>query len=393
MIRKGTIVVLIIAMTAVCSGCWDRTEINDIALVMASSLDLEEDGRYLGTLQMAIPARHIGNTSSKSKQYFVESGIGSSVQELVRNEQPKLSRRLFIAHRRVLFIGEKLARHGIKDVLDHFGRNPTTRLRTYVVVVKGGEGKDALNIDYPLEFVPTEAVREMENLVNSTAVTMRDLLASASGEGIQPIMGVIELKPSSEKVKMGDMTRKTFDLSGTAVFKDLKLSGYLNPQNTQLMLWVTGKLKNGMMSVMLPEQKGKVSIRLTGTVAKINPTVDSGKVKFTIHLKGKGTLEESKGALDYSNPKNLQVVENALENSLRKNTKKMIEDVQKKYNSDIFGFGEVLHKKNNKAWQSLRLKWDESFAQAEFTVDAEIAITRAGMTGPPLQLHEQEIIK
>ena len=88
----------------------------------------------------------------------------------------------------------------------------------------------------------------------------------------------------------------------------------------------------------------------------MKPSVERGKVKFAIHLKGEGTLEENIGDLDFANPNYLHLVEQAMEKSLRKQTKKMITEVQKKYGSDIFGFGEVLHKKNNREWRKLRLK-------------------------------------
>ncbi|TMV48034.1 Ger(x)C family spore germination protein [Paenibacillus mesophilus] len=391
MIRKGSLGVLIVAMTVICAACWDRTEINDIALVMASSIDLDEDGRYSGSLQMAIPARQIGNTTQKSKRYFVESGAGNGIQQMIMDTQPKLSRRLFVAHRRVLFIGERLAKHGLKDIFDYHGRNPTTRLRTYVLVVKGGEGHDALDIEYPLEFVPTEAVREMELMVGSTAVTMRDLFAAASGEGIQPVLGVIELKPVKEKGKAG--ATKTFDLTGTAVFKDLKLVGYLNGRDTQLMLWVTGKLKDGSLAVELPGTEDTVNVKLTEAKRKISPKVENGKVTFAIRLEGKGTVEEDTSHLDFANPDNLHLVENELEKLIGKRMRKMIADVQKTYDSDIFGFGEVLHKKNNKAWRQLKSNWNETFAEAEFTIDTDFVVIRAGMTGPSLQLREQEVVK
>jgi spore germination protein KC len=390
MIRKGSLGTLIIAMAVVCAGCWDRTEINDIALVMASSIDLDEGGRYSGSLQMAIPARQIGNTQ-KSKHYFVESGAGADIQQMIMDMQPKLSRRLFVAHRRVLFIGEKLAKHGIKNILDYYGRNPTTRLRTYVLVVKGGEGHDALHIDYPLEFVPTEAVREMEIMVGSTAVTMRDLFAAASGEGIQPVLGVIELKPAAEKGQAE--ARKTFDLTGTAVFKDLKLVGYLNDRDTQLMLWVTGKLKDGSLTVNLPGAETFASVKLTDAERTIHPKVENGKVTFAIHLKGQGTVEGNTSNLDFANPKNLHLVEDELEKLISKRTRKMIADVQEKYDSDIFGFGEVLHKKNNKVWRQLGSNWNEAFAEAEFIVDADFVVRQAGMSGPSLQLREREVVK
>jgi spore germination protein KC len=71
----------------------------------------------------------------------------------------------------------------------------------------------------------------------------------------------------------------------------------------------------------------------------------------------------------------------------------MIARVQKKYDSDIFGFGEVLHKKKPKVWRKIKHRWDEAFANAEFTVKTDFEVERAGMTGPPLQLKESEIVK
>ncbi|WP_199614773.1 Ger(x)C family spore germination protein [Paenibacillus alkalitolerans] len=392
MIRKGKIVILLLIISALCAGCWDRREINDIALLMASSLDVEKDGRFRGAVQIVIPARQIGNTAQEARPYFVESGTGLNVQQMVQEEQSKLSRRLFISHRRVLFIGEKLARRGLKDILDHWGRNPATRLRTFVVVVKGAEGEDAINTDYPLEFVPSEAVREMQILVGGTAVTMRDLLNDASAEGVEPVMGAIELVSYSGAKGKGRIER-TFKLSGTAIFKDLKLRGYLNNRDSQYMLWVKGKLEQGTITAVLPEQKSRVSVDIDKAQRMIEPSVERGRVKIAIHLRGEGTVEENNSRLDFSIPENLRLAENALERTIREQTRKMIEDVQKKYEADIFGFGEELHKKDNKAWRRLKKDWDKKFAEARISVDADFALKRAGMSGPPLQLKEREVMK
>ncbi|MCU6797478.1 Ger(x)C family spore germination protein [Paenibacillus sp. WQ 127069] len=393
MIYLGKIGVILIAITVVCTGCWDRAEINDIALMMASSLDLEEDGRYYGLSQIAVPSRQIDNSPQATKSYYVESGIGINVQEIVQHEQPKLSRKLFISQRRVLFIGEKLARKGINDIIDHFSRNSLSRLRTYVLIVKGGEGKDAIMTDYPMEFVPSEAVREIEKQSGGMTATFRDLFNAASGEGIEPVLSAIELTPSPQKPKGSEPVKKTFNLTGTAIFKDLKLLGYLDNHDTQLLHWVTGKLKQGIIIVQLPNKKHNVSVTLIESKGVIAPTVEGSKVKFAIHLKGKGTIDESNTHLDFSDPKNLHLVEKELEQLIRTETEKLIENVQKKYASDIFGFGDTLHKKNKKAWKKLKPQWNESFAEADISVDVDFVVKRAGMTGPSLQLREQEITK
>ncbi|TXK73213.1 Ger(x)C family spore germination protein, partial [Paenibacillus sp. N3.4] len=37
------------------TGCWDRTETNDIAFVLTSAIDLEDDGRYRISYMLPLP--------------------------------------------------------------------------------------------------------------------------------------------------------------------------------------------------------------------------------------------------------------------------------------------------------------------------------------------------
>ena len=41
--------------TTLLTGCWDRTETNDIAFVATSSVDLEDDGKYRVRLYVPLP--------------------------------------------------------------------------------------------------------------------------------------------------------------------------------------------------------------------------------------------------------------------------------------------------------------------------------------------------
>lgn len=392
MIRRAWILLVIAFLSIICTGCWDRREINDITLLMATSMDRLEDGQFNGTIQVVVPTRK-NNTSSNNKPYFTESATGEDWQQIIERLQYKLSREVFIAHRRVFLIGEELAKSGLQEMLDHFGRIPTTRLRTYVLVVKGAQGQEALNTEYPLEFVPSEAIREMGSLLSVTAVTLRDFFIAASSNGVQPVMGAIELTPNSGKEDKKQGLTKTFNINHTAVFKDLKLVGYLNSQETQLMLWVTNKLKRGKLTVPLQERNQYVSVKLTQMKRRIRSTVDGEKVRFDVYLRAKGVIEENNGPLDLSVLTNLRKVENHIRDEIKDQTQQMLNKVQQTYGSDIFGFGEQLHKKDKQAWKKLSASWDETFKNAEIAVHVTFNVTRIGMTGPSLHLHEQEIIK
>lgn len=45
------------------SGCWDRTEMNDIAFVTATALDLADNGNIICYLQIAAPTSSKGGMS------------------------------------------------------------------------------------------------------------------------------------------------------------------------------------------------------------------------------------------------------------------------------------------------------------------------------------------
>ncbi|MEH7748363.1 hypothetical protein V7659_25610 [Neobacillus drentensis] len=105
-IRKLLIVLITVFLL---TGCWNRIEVNDIAIVTAIGLDLVEDNMIRLTLQVAIPTK-LGPTGGssgggKERSTFVISEKGVTVSEAYRNLQMKLSRRVFFSQSRVLLIG------------------------------------------------------------------------------------------------------------------------------------------------------------------------------------------------------------------------------------------------------------------------------------------------
>ncbi|MNF08614.1 hypothetical protein D3C80_2090760 [compost metagenome] len=59
--------------------------------------------------------------------------------------------------------------------------------------------------------------------------------------------------------------------------------------------------------------------------------------------------------------------------------------VQEKFDSDIFGLGEELHRQYPKLWRSYRKHWDESFQSVKVSVKSDVAIRRIGSVVQPQQ--------
>ncbi|QGQ97310.1 Ger(x)C family spore germination protein [Paenibacillus psychroresistens] len=376
------------------SGCWDRVEINDLAFVMGTALDLSEDGNVIVSVQIAIPSSGPGGPGGgggRQEKFFVISAVGKNGNEAHQLLQKKSSRTLFTAHRGVVFIGERLAKHGIKDAVDVFTHDPRNRLKTYIMVVKGREGREILQTKYPFEQVPIEAVKEMEGLGTDLAVTLRDFFMAASSEGISPVMGVMDFEDSKEEMK--ENKNKIFKLGGSAIFKNFKLVGFLNEKETNGFIWVTDKLKHSRINAYLPEGNGNVGMVLYHVKRKITPEISGDKVKILIQLWGQGSLVENNSQLDISLSKNLDIVQKALEKSVKEQIQTLLAKVQKQYKVDSMGFGQEIYRNMPKKWELLKGEWDNKFPEVDTSIEVKLTISGIGMAGPPLQLKDKEIIK
>ncbi|REE89010.1 spore germination protein KC [Paenibacillus taihuensis] len=373
------------------SGCWDRTEINDLAFITGSAFDLSKSGKYILSIQIAIPQGGTGSgDTGQQEKFFVLSAEGSNASEAFELIQKKSSRRLFTAHRSVIFIGESLGRRGINDVLDVFAHDPRQRLRTYIMVVKGGEGKRILETRYPFEQVSVESIKELEGLDTEVAVTLRDYYISASSQGISPVMGVIEPEVNPQG---GEKRNELYRQAGTAIFKDAKLVGILNGNETSGFLWAADRMKQGRINAVLPNGQGIVGIVLNATKRRMVTEVQGDKVKVKLKLQGKGSIVENNTHLDVSRPKNRALVEQVLEKSIEEQVRHLISQLQKKYRADSLGIGQELYREHPKLWKQLQNSWEDKFPEAEVSVAVQLSILGSGMAGPPLQFNDKEIIK
>lgn len=374
------------------NGCWDRTEINDLAFITGSAFDRTKNGRYLLSVQLAVPqGEQITGSGGPQEKFFVLSGTGKNASEAFEIIQKKSSRRLFTAHRSVIFIGESLGRQGIDGVLDVFAHDPRQRLKTYIMVVKGEPGQRILETKYPFEQVPVEAIKELEGLKTEMAVTLRDYFIAASSPGISPVLGAIEARGGSEEERGKDS--EPFKLAGTAVFKGARIVGFLNGTETSGFLWATDRMKGGRVSASLPGGKGNVGILLSRAKRRIVANAIGDRPTVALRLEGVGSLVENNTQLNINKPDNLAMIRKALEGEIEEQVRHVVEKLQKQYRTDSIGIGREIYRSHPKQWKRLKASWETAYPETEISVSVKLSIVGAGMAGPPLQYREEEIVE
>ncbi|MEH7117158.1 Ger(x)C family spore germination protein [Neobacillus vireti] len=396
MSRIKVLCIILVISIFFLTGCWDRTELNDLAIELGWGLDQAKNNGIQISAQFIIPSKIGMGQSGRSemgKTVFTESGTGKDTLEAVQKMQTKLSREVFRGHRRVIVIGESLARKGLSPFLDTYSRDPDIRLRADALIVKGSTAKKFLEASYPLENIPAlGALKEHMQVGGMGDTSLLNFLIELMSDGITPTLPVIELIHGSKGQDQKSI--KGFQMVGLAVFnKELKLVGFLNLEEDKIYLWLNNRLTKQTITVTVPKEKGNASLYMIKMKSKIIPFIQGNTIKYDIVLCGEGIIRENNTDLDLTQAKNLALLEHLMEKRAEKQALQTIEKVQKQYGMDIFGLGEAIHQKYPSQWKVLKKNWATQFQKAQVIVHADLTIRRVGLTGPSLQLKKNEIKK
>lgn len=389
--RKWLLSLLTVFCAFGLTGCWDRVEVKDLALVIAKGIDKGPDNRVSVCIQTAVPSGVGGGgdggstASGPGKSFVFATATGENIRDADQHLQEQLPRRIYLAHRRILVIGEDEAKAGLKDILDQFGRDPQNRMRDLLIIAKGGTAKDFLTMPTVIEKIPGQEMRTIEKQEAGSVITILDFLRRASSEGTVPLAAAMEKKNNPAPGE------QAFFLTSTAVMKNLQLVGYLNDEETRGVMWLRGKIGREYITADIPEQ-GTITLFLIGINRKIEPVLTQGRVEFNVQVSGKGEVVENNTKLDISSKETYAMIKSAFEDEAKRYIQESFLRAQE-YDSDVFGFGNEIYRTHPRAWQEMRQHWDELFKDAKLNLSVDIEPLRTGMSGPPLQLKEDEVKK
>ncbi|OIJ15281.1 hypothetical protein BKP35_05385 [Anaerobacillus arseniciselenatis] len=394
-ISKTLLVILLSILLSLVIGCWDRREINDIAIVLSTGIDYINEDEIELSVEIVMPeemAGHIGEGGrGGDRSTFVESATGVTMADARSKLQQKLSRFLFWGHAENTVIGEKLAEKGIREHLDFFSRMPETRLRNWVFVSEG-KAKDLISSLPHLENSAAATFIELSEFQIGMNVTMKDLmqmLKSDTGGAALPIFE--SLPPKKEKGKLEGRFQPY--LSGTAVFKDDKMIGKLNDEVSRGLLWIRDEIHYATVTVDVEEEgaTGKVSLELIRSHTELIPKIKNNKWSMILKIYAEDDVIQNASHLDLRNPDFIKMIETKMEEAIEERIKLVVEQVQKQMKVDIFNFNESFQRHYTKEWQTAKKNWDEIFPEIEIEYIIEAAVLRPGTSTTPSAVPEREL--
>lgn len=378
------------------SGCWDRKEVNDLALIVGLGIDQTKDGKIMLTVELIVPkavgggGQMIGGGDSGGgggAETIVRSGTGTTVADAISNLQEKLPRRIFWGHTEVIVFGEKAAKAGIRQHLDFLGRNPETRLRANVFVSKG-TAKSVLELSPLVEQSSAEVLRELSESQLLLRVTAKDALQMLSGDAGAAALPMVKILPPEKGTQ--ELQTIAF-IQRTAIFKKDKMVGDINDKLTRGVLWLRDEIKHADVTVTPKGGKGKITATLIRARTELIPKYEKGKWKMIVKATAEDDIILNGTKLNLMNPKYTKIIEKELAKETEKRIRDTLKKVQKEMKADIFGFAEIFHRKYPREWNRVKDRWEEIFPDVEVVVKTKAYVRRPGIGTTPQGLPEQEV--
>lgn len=373
------ILIIIIPLLFLLTGCYDYKELNSISILSATEINKIDD-EFIVSAQ-AVNPQAPDKTSNSQAPFIIYTGRGKTIQEAYRSIANESSKFLYLNHIQILIINEKIAKESLDEIIDYYMRSSAIRTEFYVLI---GRNDNILDIITPINDISSASIKEsIENnlkyLGTTSDITFNELVSIMLDENSEIVLPSIKLINDSKEGENVENTEETkvntkYELSNLAIFKDDKLIGYLNEEQSKTYNILQNKINNMILTYECDKDK-YMSVEIIDSKS----SMDVSNKKANIKVKLSGNLNEYNCSKSLDNKKTIEQIEKEFEQKLTETITKNINEVRTEYNSDIFSFLDNIYKKDYKTYKTIKNNWyNSNYQELELSVKVDLTVIAKG---------------
>ncbi len=380
------VMLVVLALT----GCWDSRELNNWFILTGTGIDVIEDPEQMqftfqvANIKQGQSGSGSGGDSGGSDDSVVTFDIISksldrSISMLNRDNDNKL----LFQHNQIRLFGIEAAQCGIKEHLDLLLRDYQARLEVPMAVVDG-RAEDILKLKLPHE--PNSGIflggyfKDLGNSSEKYIVRLIDFVHVLLDGSAAPVMPLLKINKSEN-----DESGITFE--GMAVFKDDKMIGRLNNDETLGFMMSCGSVKR--LNLEVEEGENKAVLHIVRLQCKRDLTVnDDNSVLAKLDIKTVINLSEVDGFKDKKPPELIKHLEKLAQEKIKELITLSFSKA-KELKADVFGYSTLINQKEHKKWEKMKENWEEIFVNTEMTIKVDAMLRETGQISASLEMEEK----
>lgn len=397
-IKKILILSMVILICPIfITGCWNSREITTLAITVCTGIDKTENG-YLVTQQILNPKAIASQKALNEAPIVIYTEEGKDLLEIYRKITIQCPRKIYNAHLRMVVFGEDIAKEGIKDILDFFARDHEFRTDFYFIVAKGTTANEVLSVLSNLETIPGIEMHDL--LENSEKVwaptkSMRiiELANSIISDGNNPVLTGIEITEGDINSNSIDALKKSNTLrklkyTSIGVFKKDRLVGWLDEDEGKGYDYITDNVKT-TAGYAYNGKKVKITYEFKSVKSEMKASLVNNKPVINVGIKIVTNIAAVEGDFEVKKKENEEILMKIAEEKVKQLCENVVNKTQKDFKTDIFGFGEVVHRKYPKIWGKVKDNWNNEFVDLPVKITVEVKINQLGQISKPLFMKEK----
>ncbi len=390
--RKKYILTVLVLLLACPAGCNKnilpkRNEIGDLQLVQVIGID-ELPGETEGYM-ITVASKNLelgsgqdgmggpGGSSAGPPKALVLTSKGKTIFDAVQKLQTHSNKTIFWGHAEYYLIGEEAARDNIAKIIDFFARYHELRIEAKIYIVKGSTAKDLIEQFNQGDYYISDKLESFAQNIK--------LLSTSEEMKVHHLMRQIDLHHHSARVPCiyladrsgGKGTQvKDIEICGYAIFSDLKLVGYVEPEisrgvnlildNVEFSIVVVKDLSGHDVSLEIINSKTEVIPYFTGD------NLDSVTLKTKV-ISNIGEIQSqanfiNEEAISFMEAQQSEILKNEMESALR-----MI----LKLNSDCLEISDRIQMKRPVKWHKIEAQWMQILPNLNIDIQVESIIQRS----------------
>ncbi|MFD2670839.1 Ger(x)C family spore germination protein [Marinicrinis sediminis] len=368
-----------IGVLLLCTSCWDRVEINDTAIVVATAIDVAPDNQVRMSVQVPLAGQLGGATgggggsAGSGSSYYVDSAIAPTLRAATAKLQKRMSRQLFYAHRRVFIISEAIAEKGIHFYFDALARVPENRLSAYVVISKG-PAYELINAQPRLERFPAESIREITKSFGMKPMTLKNASVIMSQKGMDLTIPYMEVKEN----EIGIETSREINHLGYAQFKDERMVGTFTGEAEQGLLWLQSDIFPPGGTVKI-SKKAAITYNVNHAELSMDIQLEDSKPRISIRVDADLGILESQTNTDLLKEETMNRFKTLIRQQIEDQIDAALKLMQAQ-RADNIGIGNAFGRKYPQLWlDRYQDEWSDVFGDLDIQVTVHPTITRIGL--------------
>lgn len=355
------------------SGCADHlnSDISNRVVLQGIGVDYEE-GQYTLTIQVFNLSQASSSGAETNKNVTtLYTTRGTTISQAANGIRQFIGKNPMYSHNRVLVVSQAAADTGLRDILDYFIRDYSTR-PSIDFAVTAGKASEILSADFGEATIPAE---EIANLLETQSKKARVQVMNIVNRYIAP--GIDPTAPSLEVVEGEPKDAKGVRISGVAIMQDDRICGYLDSEQAPFLLVLDGNIKQNEINIPMKEF-GNVGLYIVDCKSEKDVGLRDGRPYANFNLRLRFDISELQNAPQEMTEEKLENIRQSAEEYIEKTCGQVLEKLTRELKSDVFGIGRAMMMSETAYFKSVTDRWRKVLPMVTTSVTAEVQIRRSG---------------